>query len=66
MGAVIFTVVGPALLRAVRFPKTFQQIAIGLGMALFGFAVARLHLHFFDKIFLREGRIDVRNTQSPP
>src|SRR5262249_14971370 len=49
--------VGPLLAKRRLFPKTVQQIVIGIGMTTFGFIVARLHLHLFDKIFLRQGRI---------
>jgi hypothetical protein len=53
----------PPLLRKFRLPKTFQQIAIGIGMATVGFAVARLHLHVLDKIFLRHGRVKIGDAQ---
>jgi hypothetical protein len=45
------------ILRLVRFPKTPEQLLIGVGMATFGFVVARLHLHLFDKLFLWDGRL---------
>lgn len=54
---VIGAVIAPVVLRFVRFPKTFQQLAIGIGMATFGFIVARLHLHVFDKLFLKDGEV---------
>ena len=47
----------PIVIRAMRFQKTLQQFAIGLGMATFGFIIARLHLHVFDRIFLWMGRV---------
>jgi predicted acylesterase/phospholipase RssA len=65
IGTFILTVIGAAVValligllrRRLRFPKTFQQVAIGFGMATFGFLVARLHLHLFDPLFLRDGRL---------
>jgi predicted acylesterase/phospholipase RssA len=38
-----------------NYRKTATEILIGLGMATFGFIVARAHLHIFDKIFLWYG-----------
>jgi hypothetical protein len=49
--------VGKTLLRIVRFRETFSQIAIGVGMALVGWILARIHLHVFDKWYLRAGRV---------
>lgn len=48
------------ILRLLKFPKTLQQLVIGIGMASFGFVVARLHLHVFDKLFLWDGRLSRR------
>jgi len=52
--------VGKTILRIVNFRETISQIAIGVGMSLLGWGVARLHLHVFDKWYLRAGRIDKR------
>jgi hypothetical protein len=52
--------VGKTILRIVNFRETLTQIAIGVGMSLLGWAVARLHLHVFDKWYLRAGRMDKR------
>ncbi|WP_321960042.1 tetratricopeptide repeat-containing protein [Paraburkholderia sp. J7] len=38
-----------------NYRKTATEILIGVGMATFGFALARLHLHLFDKLFLWQG-----------
>ena len=43
--------------RIVDYRKTAADILIGLGMASFGFLLARLHLHVFDKMFLWQGRL---------
>ncbi len=49
--------VGKTILRIVNFRETISQIAIGVGMSLLGWGVARLHLHVFDKWYLRAGRM---------
>jgi predicted acylesterase/phospholipase RssA len=41
-----------------NYRKTATEILIGVGMATFGFLLARLHLHVFDKLFLRYGRLE--------
>jgi hypothetical protein len=43
--------------KLVNYRKTASEILTGIGMATFGFLVARLHLHVFDKLFLRQGRL---------
>jgi predicted acylesterase/phospholipase RssA len=48
---------GLPFLRRWHFRKTPQDVLIGIGMATFGFLAARLHLHFFDKLFLWQGRL---------
>ncbi|MBI2925407.1 MAG: hypothetical protein HYY24_06850 [Verrucomicrobia bacterium] len=45
------------LVKAIRFRKTFQSILLGFGMATLGFLLARVHLHWFDRWFLRRGRL---------
>jgi predicted acylesterase/phospholipase RssA len=45
------------LVKLINYRKTVQQILIGIGMATVGFIFARLHLHVFDRLFLRQGRI---------
>jgi tellurite resistance protein TehA-like permease len=65
LGGLIVTVIGvaaallvlPPLIKRLRLPKTFQQFAIGFGMASVGFLFARLHLHFFDRRFLKDGEM---------
>jgi hypothetical protein len=46
-----------SLVKLVQYRKTLQQIMIGIAMAFVGFALARLHLHVFDRLFLRQGRL---------
>lgn len=45
------------ILKVLHYRKTLQQIAFGVGMATCGFLAARLHLHVFDRMFLRQGRV---------
>jgi predicted acylesterase/phospholipase RssA len=55
LGIAAALLVLPPLIKRLRLPKTFQQFAIGLGMASAGFVFARLHLHVFDRWFLKDG-----------
>ena len=43
--------------KVLRYRKTLQDVVIGLGMVTVGWLVARLHLHVFDRWFLRQGRL---------
>jgi predicted acylesterase/phospholipase RssA len=43
--------------KLVNYRKTATEILIGVGMATVGFLLARLHLHVFDKLFLRYGKL---------
>jgi hypothetical protein len=46
------------VLLLVRWRDTLQRILIGVVMSLFGWIAARIHLHFFDKLFLIWGSLD--------
>jgi predicted acylesterase/phospholipase RssA len=48
---------GKTVMRVVRYRDTLTDIAIGVGMSLVGWLVARIHLHIFDKWYLRAGRV---------
>lgn len=48
---------GRAVLKAIQWRDTLRSVFVGVCMALGGFLVARVHLHLFDKWFLRYGRI---------
>jgi hypothetical protein len=62
LGAVI-AMAGLPVLKLLNVRKTFQQVAIGFGMATIGFIAARLHLHVFDKLFLWHGQLPkIRTT----
>jgi predicted acylesterase/phospholipase RssA len=45
------------LTKLINYKKTVAEILVGIGMATFGFLVARLHLHVFDKLFLKQGSL---------
>jgi len=49
---------GKTVMRMVRYRETLTEIAIGVGMSLFGWIIARIHLHIFDRWYLRAGRVD--------
>jgi hypothetical protein len=51
------TIFGKTVLRIVRFRETIIKIGLGIAMALLGWIFARLHLHVFDRLFLREGKL---------
>ncbi len=61
IGLIVVTAIGALLgktvLRVARWRDTLIKIGIGTGMSLGGFLVARLHLHLFDPLFLRRGRL---------
>lgn len=64
--AAVLSLLGLGVLaRLVDYRKTASDVLIGLGMATLGFLLARLHLHVFDKMFLRQGRLD-RLLSRPP
>jgi hypothetical protein len=48
---------GKTVMRVVRYRDTLSEIAIGVGMSLVGWILARIHLHIFDRLYLRKGRI---------
>jgi hypothetical protein len=48
---------GRNILQAICWRDTLKSIAIGLGMSTLGFIVVRIHLHVFDRIYLRLGRL---------
>jgi predicted acylesterase/phospholipase RssA len=50
-------IVGKKVMRVVRYRDTLSEIAIGVGMSLVGWILARIHLHVFDKWYLRAGRV---------
>jgi hypothetical protein len=60
IGSIVLTMVvaaifGKLVMKIVWFRQTLMKIAFGIGMSVFGFLVARLHLHVFNPIYLRLG-----------
>jgi hypothetical protein len=51
--------------KLINYRKTLQELLIGLGMAVAGFLLARLHLHVFDRIFLWQGRLKWLGAAAP-
>jgi predicted acylesterase/phospholipase RssA len=49
--------VGKTVMRVVRYRDTLAEIAFGVAMSLVGWILARIHLHIFDKWYLRAGRV---------
>ena len=50
----------------IQYRKTFQAVLIGISMGTVGWLLARVHLHIFDRLFLRFGRLErlLRLSQS--
>jgi predicted acylesterase/phospholipase RssA len=44
--------------KVIYWRNALTRIAIGIGMCLFGWIAARIHLLVFDKIFLNRGRVN--------
>jgi predicted acylesterase/phospholipase RssA len=66
LGMTLISILGLGLLaRALDYRKTLQQMLIGIGMGTFGFLLARLHLHVFDRLFLWQGRIARAHRSTP-
>jgi hypothetical protein len=59
--AVVFAgmgrIVGPSVMRLISYRKTLLHILFGVVMCCFGFALARVHLHVFDRWFQKFGRM---------
>lgn len=55
LGTAVF---GKLIVKAVRLRETLTKVAFGIGMSLFGFLVARVHLHLFNPLYLRLGKVN--------
>jgi predicted acylesterase/phospholipase RssA len=59
--AVVFAgmgrIVGPSVMRLISYRKTLMHVLFGVVMCCFGFALARVHLHVFDRWFQKFGRM---------
>jgi hypothetical protein len=61
-----FSLIGLSFIgKIVNYRKTATEILMGIGMATFGFIVARVHLHIFDKLFLWHGGLSRHITAKP-
>ena len=56
IASVLIRLIGPPLQRFLHWPKTPSEFAIG-ALTLLAVPVTFVHLFFFDKLFLRHGRI---------
>ena len=65
LGIAIATYLFGFLVKVVRWRETLTRIAIGFGMCLFGWIAARIHLHIFDKMFLKRGSLDYFKSLKP-
>ena len=54
---VVAAIFGKLVMKIVWFRQTLMNILFGIAMSLFGFLVARLHLHVFNPLYLRLGEI---------
>ena len=58
VNAIVGKKYGKSVMRVVRWRDTLKYIAVGFGMSTLGFLAARLHLHVFDPLYLRYGKLD--------
>lgn len=49
---------GKYVVKIVRWNDTLKSIAVGVGMSTLGFIAARIHLHIFDRFYLKYGKLD--------
>jgi len=54
----VVTFFGKVVMQIVWFRQTLGKFAFGVVMSMFGFMVARLHLHVFNPLYLRLGKLD--------
>ena len=67
VGGIVLTIAvaaifGKLVMKIVWFRQTLMKILLGIGMSLFGFLIARLHLHVFNPLYLYLGKMQ-RNSQ---
>ncbi len=62
--ALLFLVVGKLFAPVGRLKSLLTKIVIGV-VSVIGFAVSRLHLLVFDKMFLRRGSVETLNGRGP-
>lgn len=60
--SIVVFVIGKKVLRIIRLREALILIALG-GVFLLGWIAARIHLHFFDRMFLRGGSLKTFQKQ---
>ncbi len=55
--AVVGALLGKTAAKLIQYKQTLTRIAIGLGMGVLGWVVAKVHLVAFDRLFLRLGKL---------
>jgi predicted acylesterase/phospholipase RssA len=61
LGTLLLTLVfGKTLMAVFEYKKTLTRALVHVGISIFGFLVARLHVHFFDRLYLKAGRVELR------
>ncbi len=55
---VLGKLLGSTVMKFVNYRKTLEEFAVGLIMSVLGFAIARLHVHIFDRWYLRWGKLN--------
>lgn len=58
LAVLVSYVFGKLVMRIVWLRQTLTKIAVGIGMSVIGFLLARLHLHVFNVLYLRLGKIE--------
>jgi predicted acylesterase/phospholipase RssA len=51
-------ILGSTVMKFVNYRKTLEEFAVGFIMSFLGFAIARLHVHVFDRWYLRLGKLN--------
>jgi hypothetical protein len=64
IAAALIIIAGSVVAKMFNCKKTLSEIGIGIGTALFGFVAARLHLRYFDPLYLKLGRMS--STEKDP
>ena len=58
IGIGIAGIIGKGMMRIVHFRETIMRILIGIGAAFFGSIIAKIHITFFDRWYLRLGQLE--------
>ncbi len=55
---VVTLLLGQGVVKVLRYKETLKKVLKDIAMAVFGWIATRVHLLFFDPLFLRKGKID--------